>query len=50
MLSQTDPIADMLTRIRNGLAVRHDWVIAPSSKSKKAIVQILKDEIDAENP
>ena len=34
----------MLTRIRNGLAVRHDWVIVPSSKPKKAIAQILKDE------
>ncbi len=43
-LSQTDPIADMLTRIRNGLAVRRDWVVAPSSRTKKAIVQILKNE------
>lgn len=34
----------MLTRIRNALAVRRDWVVAPSSKTKKAIVQILKDE------
>lgn len=43
-MSQSDPIADMLTRIRNGLAVRRDWVVAPSSRTKKAIVQILKDE------
>ena len=43
-MSQSDPIADMLTRIRNALAVRRDWVVAPSSKTKKAIVQILKDE------
>ena len=43
-MSQSDPIADMLTRIRNALAVRRDWVVAPSSKAKKAIVQILKDE------
>lgn len=34
----------MLTRIRNALAVRRDWVVAPSSRTKKAIVQILKDE------
>jgi len=34
----------MLTRIRNALMVRHDWVVAPSSKTKKAIAQILKDE------
>jgi len=43
-LSHTDPIADMLTRIRNALTVRHEWVVAPSSKTKKAIAQILKDE------
>ena len=34
----------MLTRIRNALAVRRDWVVAPSSKTKEAIVKILKDE------
>jgi len=34
----------MLTRIRNALAVRRDWVVAPSSKAKEAIVKILKDE------
>ncbi|MBI4199554.1 MAG: 30S ribosomal protein S8 [Chloroflexi bacterium] len=40
----TDPIADMLTRIRNALAVRHEWVSAPSSKVKVAIAKLLKDE------
>ena len=34
----------MLTRIRNALAVRRDWVVAPSSKTKEAIVKILQDE------
>ncbi|MBI4201039.1 MAG: 30S ribosomal protein S8 [Chloroflexi bacterium] len=43
-MNQSDPIADMLTRIRNALLVRRDWVVAPSSKSKKAILTILKDE------
>lgn len=34
----------MLTRIRNALAVRRDWVVTPSSKTKRAIIKILKDE------
>ena len=40
----TDPIADMLTRIRNALVVRHKTVDVPSSKMKKSIAQILLDE------
>ncbi|WP_075876277.1 30S ribosomal protein S8 [Merdibacter massiliensis] len=40
----TDPIADMLTRIRNGLQARHETVSMPASKEKKAIAKILKDE------
>lgn len=40
----TDPIADMLTRIRNGLTVRKAFVLVPSSKVKVAIAQILLDE------
>ena len=40
----TDPIADMLTRIRNANAQRHETVDVPSSKMKKAIAQILLDE------
>ncbi len=40
----TDPIADMLTRIRNALTVKHDVVEIPASNMKKAIAQILLDE------
>ena len=40
----TDPIADMLTRIRNGLLVRKSYVLVPSSKIKVAIAQILLEE------
>jgi small subunit ribosomal protein S8 len=40
----TDPIADMLTRIRNAGAARHQTVDVPASKMKKAIAQILLEE------
>ena len=40
----TDPIADMLTRIRNGLMVGHESVEVPASKMKDAIAKILLDE------
>ncbi|MEA3335833.1 MAG: 30S ribosomal protein S8 [Chloroflexota bacterium] len=40
----TDPIADMLVRINNGLIARHKQVVLPSSKVKFAIARILKDE------
>lgn len=43
-MSTTDPIADMLNRVRNGLAIRRRYVQMPSSKIKMAIAQILKDE------
>ena len=39
-----DPIADMLTRIRNGLIARHESVTMPASNMKKAIAKILLDE------
>ena len=39
-----DPIADMLTRIRNALVARHDSVTLPASNMKKAIAKILLDE------
>ena len=39
-----DPIADMLTRIRNGLIARHDSVTMAASNMKKAIAKILLDE------
>ena len=40
----TDPIADMLTRIRNANSAKHDTVDVPASNLKKAIAQILLDE------
>ena len=40
----TDPIADMLTRLRNASAARHDSVDVPASKMKKAIAEILLEE------
>lgn len=43
-MSMTDPIADLFTRIRNGLMVRHSKIDIPSSRMKIRIVQILKDE------
>ena len=39
-----DPIADMLTRIRNANANKHDSVLVPQSKTKTAIAEILKEE------
>jgi small subunit ribosomal protein S8 len=43
-MSMTDPIADMLTRIRNGIQARHDRVELPTSKLKVEIARILKSE------
>jgi len=43
-MTMSDPIADMLTRIRNALMVGHATVEVPSSKIKVAIVRILKEE------
>jgi small subunit ribosomal protein S8 len=43
-MSMSDPIADMLTRIRNAQAVEKSAVRMPSSKLKVAIAQVLKDE------
>ena len=43
-MSMSDPIADMLTRIRNAQLVRKAVVSMPSSKVKTAIAQVLKDE------
>jgi len=40
----TDPIADMLTRIRNAVAAKHENVLMPSSKIKVAIAKVLKEE------
>jgi small subunit ribosomal protein S8 len=43
-MTMTDPIADMLTRIRNANMVRHEKVEIPASKIKKEIARILKEE------
>ncbi|NLP37161.1 MAG: 30S ribosomal protein S8 [Firmicutes bacterium] len=43
-MTMTDPIADMLTRIRNANMVKHDTVEIPGSKIKLAIADILKNE------
>jgi len=40
----TDPIADMLTRIRNALMTRHDFTDVPASKAKLALAETLKKE------
>ncbi|MFN3323640.1 MAG: 30S ribosomal protein S8 [Bryobacteraceae bacterium] len=43
-MSTSDPIADMLTRVRNALAARHPKVDVPASRLKMDIARILKDE------
>ncbi len=43
-MNMTDPIADMLTRIRNASMARHQTVLIPSSQVKVEIARILKDE------
>jgi small subunit ribosomal protein S8 len=43
-MTVTDPIADMLTRIRNAIMARHDNVLIPASKIKLSIASILKEE------
>jgi small subunit ribosomal protein S8 len=48
-MTTTDPIADMLTRIRNAIMAGHSYVVIPGSKMKLAIAEILKDEGFIEN-
>jgi small subunit ribosomal protein S8 len=43
-MTMTDPIADMLTRLRNAVQAKHDFVVMPASKLKVAIAKILLDE------
>jgi small subunit ribosomal protein S8 len=43
-MSMTDPIADFLTRVRNGAQASHDVVAIPSSKLKKELARILKEQ------
>ncbi|AKU91575.1 30S ribosomal protein S8 [Vulgatibacter incomptus] len=44
MAHVTDPIGDMLTRIRNASRARHEKTLVPASKLKGAIIKVLKDE------
>jgi small subunit ribosomal protein S8 len=43
-MNMSDPIADMLTRIRNGSRARHAEVLVPASRTKREIARILQDE------
>jgi small subunit ribosomal protein S8 len=43
-MNMTDPVADMLTRIRNAIMARHTRVVIPASKMKLSIARILKEE------
>ena len=43
-MTVSDPVADMLTRIRNAIMVRHDSVLIPVSRMKLSITKILKEE------
>lgn len=43
-MSVSDPIADMLTRIRNANLVRHEVTLVPASRTKIALARVLKDE------
>jgi len=43
-MATTDPISDMLTRIRNAIMVRHEWVDMPYSTMKFSIAKLLKEE------
>ena len=43
-MSVSDPIADMLTRIRNAIMAKHDFVLIPTSRMKLSIARILKEE------
>jgi small subunit ribosomal protein S8 len=43
-MNVSDPIADMLTRVRNGSRARHQEVVVPASRTKREIARILKDE------
>jgi small subunit ribosomal protein S8 len=43
-MSMTDPISDMLTRLRNGIRVRRDWVEVNASRLSRAILEVLQRE------
>ena len=43
-MNVSDPVADMLTRIRNGSRARHSEIMLPASRTKRAIAEILREE------
>ena len=43
-MSLSDPIADMLTRVRNAITARHEFVLVPASRTKISIAKVLKEE------
>lgn len=43
-MSMTDPLGDMLTRIRNGQSAKRDWVLAPASRLRSNVLEVLKRE------
>ena len=43
-MSMTDPLGDMLTRIRNGLHARKDTILAPASKNRERLLAVLERE------
>ena len=43
-MTMTDPIADMLTRIRNAVMARHDFVLVPASRTRISLAKVLKEE------
>lgn len=43
-MSMTDPLGDMLTRIRNGLQARKDEIVAPASKQRERVLSVLERE------
>ena len=45
-MTMTDPVADMLTRLRNANSAHHDTVTLPSSKLKTHIAEILNSQVD----
>ena len=44
-MSMTDPIADFLTRVRNGITAQHDEVAIPSSSLKREMARILQEPL-----
>ena len=43
-MTVSDPVADMLTRIRNAIMVQHDSVLMPASRTKLSVARVLKEE------